>query len=192
MRFDNTEDDEREDFFEETPPPKPKEPKEPDIPPEDPRFWEKEEDAWGHLRLSNLKSKLGLIVILITIVIVAIWSLSIWLFGTSAEQQVRYGYVESVELRGTMIKTYEGVLLPYKAIHDTTRVYNEDFTFSLSDRDGKILQTFRDSGKPVKVTYKTYHTIMPWRGECKRVVERIDTVDVRTILPAEFDSNPRR
>lgn len=192
MTFDNNDDDEREDFFEETPPVKPKEPKQPPIPPEDPRYWEKEEDEWEHLRVGSSRRRIYVIAAAGVAVVAAVWILCVWMFGTVAEEQVSYGYVDDVELRGSVIKTYEGRLIPYKAIHDTTRLYEEDFILSLPDREGKILQTFRDSGKPVKITYRTYRSVMPWRGESRRVAVKIDTVSPRTILPAEFDANPRR
>lgn len=193
MRFDNTDDDEREDYFEEVPEPRPQQPKEPPIPPEDPRYWEKEEDEWEHLRVPASRRRICIVVSCAAVALIAgVWILMAWMFGTVAEESVCYGYVENVELRGSVIKTYEGVLLPYKELHDTTRLYVEDFTLSLPDREGEILQTYRDSGKPVKITYRTYRAAMPWRGESRRVAVRIDTVNPRTILPVHFDANPRR
>lgn len=193
MIFNNTDDDEKEDFFENTPEPKPKEPKQPPIPTTDPRFWLKEEDQWDHLRFSApMRKKIIFISTAALVLIIALWIGCVWMFGKATEQSVAYGYVDNVEQRGTVIKTFEATLIPYKEIHDTTRVYKEDFKISLPDAQAKILQSYRDSGKPVKITYKTYNSAMPWRGESRRVVERIDTVDPATILPPEFDFNPRR
>lgn len=193
MRFNNIEDDEKnEDFFENTPDPQQKKPKEPPIPRDDPRYWENDEDEWEHLRISTPRAKKLIIVGSVVAFIAFIWITLAWMFGTTAEESVVYGYVEDVHKQGSVFKTYEAVLLPYKEIHDTTRSYKSDFEFSLSDQDGKILQTYRDSGKPVKVTYTTYRAKMPWRGETKKLVTRIDTVNIATILPAEFDANPTR
>lgn len=193
MIFNNTDDDEKEDYFENTPAPKPKVPKEPPIPPSDPRYWKREEDEWGHLRVNtSMRTRIIVLSVAAVILIACIWIGCVWVFGKSTEQSVIYGYVDNVEVRGSTFKTYEAVVIPYKEIHDTTRVYKEDFTLSLPDAQGRILQSYRDSGKPVKITYSTYRSAMPWRGENVRVAEKIDTVDVRTILPPEFDSNPRR
>ncbi len=193
MIFNNNEDDEREDYFENTPEPQPVKPKEPPIPPTDPRYWDREEDEWEHLRFFRFsRSRMILLGIATLLLIAVIWIGCVWMFGTSKEQSVVYGYVEDVELRGSVVKTYEATVIPYKEIHDTTRVYREDFTISLPDAQGKILQTYRDSGTPVKITYRTYRSVMPWRGENRRVAERIDTVNPATILPPEFDRNPRR
>ena len=99
---------------------------------------------------------------------------------------VQYGYVETVELRGDLFKTYEGVLLPYKNLHDTTRIYREDFTFSTSDKLGKTMREFQNSGRPLRVEYRTYRHAFPWRGEQKRVVVRVDTVNPDSIIPADW------
>ncbi len=193
MRFDNTEDDEKEDFFENTPPEKPKEPKPPVIPPEDPRYWDREESEWEHLRMGTSRRKrfrilAGICVVLFLLLIFGFK----WMFGTRAEQSVAYGYVDNIEYRGKVIKTYEGVLIPYKEIHDTTRVYKEDFDFSTSKTQAAALNAYRNSGRPVKVTYRTYISRMPWRGESLRYVERVDTVNPDSILPPEFNARPRR
>lgn len=193
MIFNPNDDDEREDYFENTPEPQPKKPKEPPIPSTDPRYWEREEDEWEHLRFLRLtRTRLIILGVALILLIAGIWVGCVWMFGTSKEQSVVFAYVDDVELRGSVIKTYEATLIPYKEIHDTTRVYREDFTLSLPDAQGKLLQTYRDTGKPVKITYRTYHSAMPWRGENRRVAERIDTVNPATILPPEFDLNPRR
>lgn len=193
MNFNNREDDEKnEDFFENTPEPKPKEPKEPPIPRDDPRYWEKEEDEWEHLRMTSTRRKWWIIGGAAAALVIILGIFLGWMFGTVADETVVYGYVDNVDKRGSVFKTYEAVLLPYKEIHDTTRVYKGDFTFSLSDKEGKILQSYRDSGKPVKVTFTTYRARMPWRGETDKLVTRIDTVNPATILPAELDANPAR
>lgn len=194
MIFNNKDDDDkREDFFENTPPPKPKPPKAPKISPSDPKYWLKEEDPWEHLRdMASRRSKILWMAIGAVFLIVVIWLVSIWLFGTSTSESVVYGYVDNIERRGKVMKTYEGTLIPYKEIHDTTRTYQSDFHFSIPEAQGKVLAGYRDSGKPVKITYKTYNAAMPWRGESRRVVVRVDTVNPATILPAEFDSNPLR
>jgi hypothetical protein len=101
---------------------------------------------------------------------------------------VEYGYVDTIQRRGEYIKTYEGSLIRYREIHDTTRVYTTDFIFSTPDAQGRLLQRFLGSGRPVKVTYKVYNCVLPWRGERREVVMRVDTISPDSILPPEFDA----
>lgn len=194
MRFrSNSEDDEKDDFFLDTPEPKPKAPKPPVIPPTDPRYWLKDEGKWDHLRvLGTRRNKIIGFSIAAIVLTVIVWAMGVWMFGTTTTESVVYGYVDNIEKRGKVMKTCEGTLIPYKEIHDTTRAYTKDFDFSVSDKLGAVLMSYRDSGKPVKITYKTYNSAMPWRGESKRVVVRVDTVDPATILPVEYDANPHR
>ena len=103
------------------------------------------------------------------------------------------GYVESIERRGTVFKTYEGVLLPYKELLDTTRVYRRDFIFTAADEKGAVaLKRAMYLGRPVRVSYKQYHAIVPWRGSSKIVVTAVDSVDPNTILPPEYRVSAKR
>lgn len=85
-----------------------------------------------------------------------------------------------------MFKTFEGVLLPYKSLMDTTRVYEGDFVFSTSDANiAATLKEMQFACKPVKVEYSIYHSRMPWRGCSHVIVTRVDSVNERDILPAD-------
>ncbi|MDE6796037.1 MAG: hypothetical protein K2J63_12135, partial [Muribaculaceae bacterium] len=102
------------------------------------------------------------------------------------------GYVEHIEKRGTVFKTYEGVLLPYKELLDTTRVYRRDFIFTAADEKTAVsLKQAMLDGRPVRVSYKQYHAILPWRGSSKTIVTGVDSVDASKILPPEFRISSR-
>ena len=97
------------------------------------------------------------------------------------------GYVENIEKRGTIFKTYEGTLIPYRELMDTTRVYSRDFIFSVEDN--KTATTLKEAlynAKPVRIGYKKYHATVPWRGANKIVVTSADTINPDKILPPEF------
>lgn len=180
-------DKEKDDFFDGPDIPEPvKEPKKPQYKPEDPDYWEEEESEWEHLKprdKSRLWLWLGVAVVIIAFMIAC------WLryFSPYVEEATQYGYVEQVEKRGTIFKTYEGVLLPYKELTDTTRIYSRDFIFTAADRS--VFRSLRDAqrdGRPVRVEYKRYHATLPWRGSSKTVITAVDSVDPSSILPPEF------
>ncbi len=165
---------------------KPKEPKKPAYKPDDPAYWDAEESEWEHLKpRRRLKPWLwgGLVMIVVAL------GVACWLryFSPYLEDATQYGYVEHIEKRGTVFKTYEGVLLPYKELHDTTRIYSRDFIFTAADKQVALrLKRAQLDARPVRVTYRQYHATLPWRGSSKTVITAVDSVDPGHILPPEF------
>ena len=184
-------DNEKEDFFE-TPPeePKPKEPKKPEYKPDDPAYWEQEESDWEHL-VPGSNRRIWIwsgICVLALILALAFW---MRYFSPYVEDATQFGYVESIESRGNMFKTYEGVLIPYKELFDTTRVYRRDFMFTAENVEiAKKLRMMQYAARPVRVTYKQYHAIVPWRGSSKIIITDVDSVSPDSILPPDFPTPP--
>lgn len=179
----NTKDSDDVDFFDGPDlPDEPQEPHRPSPKPENPDYWE-DESEWEHLRpVVRRKNKFYIVAALI--LLAGIIALLIWMFRPYSSQATQYGYVEGIEYRGTIFKTFEGELIPYKEIHDTTRMMKGNFSFST--RDPKLFRTLKRmqmQGRPVRVEYSTYHSAMPWRGESKAIVVSVDSVDPSTILP---------
>lgn len=184
---------EKEDFFENSEvPEKPQEPKKPAYTPDDPRYWEEPESQFEHLRPSRkVNWKLWAWVLGVGILAGLLWVGYIRVFNAYVQMGTQYGYVESIEKRGDLFKTYEGVLLPYKSLMDTIRPYEGDFEFSTSNPTiAARLKEMQYSNLPVRVNYDVYHTVMPWRGDTKVVITRVDSVDPRNILPP--DRTPAR
>lgn len=189
MIFDSKQpDSENEDFFDTVPESdSPKEEiKKPTFKPEDPDYWEDEESEWDHLRPNN-SGKIRLIVggcLLLTALIVGCYLRYFSPYITDATQ---YGYVDHIESRGTFFRTYEGVLLPYKELMDTTRLYRRDFIFSAADdKVASELKRAMIDTRPVRVEYKRYHATLPWRGSSKIIITSVDSVDPHRILPPEY------
>lgn len=181
--------DDNNDYFDGTyvpeEPPKPKEPKAPTFKPDDPRYWDDPEPEFEHLKPEG-RSRIWWWLAAAGILVGLLIAGYIRWFTPYAENAVQYGYVEAIDYEGTLFKTYEGVMLPYKNIMDTTRVYQGDFLFStLNDSAAVLLRRMQYANHPVRVEYKVYHSALPWRGKTKYVVVRADTVDPRLILPPD-------
>lgn len=190
--------EDKEDFFEETPEDKPekvKEPKAPRLRPDDPEYYEREEDRWEHLKPSPYSRGPILWAIAAAIVgMTLIIGLFIYFFTPEVDEAVQYGYVENVQREGKLFKTYEGVILPYRTLMDTVRPYEGDFVFSAaSDSIAGALVRQQGVGNPVKVGYKVYRVSLPWRGKSKVVVVSVDSVpDPYILLPHDRrPSNPQ-
>lgn len=163
----------------------PKEPKKPKLTPDNPDYWEQPEDEFDHLRPSpRVRVRFWFWVAVSAVIIGVIWACYIRYFKAYISDATQYGYVEQIYRHGNMIHTYEGVILPYKNLMDTTRVYDGDFVFSTSKADiAARLKEMQFANKPVRVSYDVYHSTLPWRGKSKIVVTAVDSVNPRDILP---------
>ena len=165
--------------------------KKPRYKPQDPEYWEQEESEWDHLkRRSRVPFWVWLICALAVVgLVIGCW---IRFFSPYVEDATQYGYVENIEKRGMIFKTFEGTLIPYKELIDTTRIYNRDFVFSVADANtAATLKEAQYNLKPVRVSYKKYYATVPWRGANKIVVTSADTVNAAQILPPEFAPGQR-
>jgi hypothetical protein len=186
MRLNNDDDiDEKPDFFDGEDIQENEKEKKPKYSPEDPRYWEEEESEWEHLKIANKKTVyLWIAASVITIfVICALW---VRFFRPYSEGGIQYGYVDKIERCGAVFKTYEGTLLPYKNLMDTTRVYERDFIFTAKNEAIAIqLKKYMEANQPVKIEYKEYQTSVPWRGDSKIIVIGVDSINKDLILPPD-------
>lgn len=182
--------EEKDDFFEDTPEEKPKKEKAPKAPKyksDDPRYYDKEEGRWDHLKPSpGSRAPLLWIAGISIVVIFLLVNLYTFFFSPEIDDAVEFGYVENIQKEGNLFSTYEGVILPYKQIKDTLRAYDGDFVFSTKNVEvAAELRRYQGAGKPVRVSYKKYRTRMPWRGKSSILVTGVDSVDARVILPPD-------
>ena len=168
-------------------PKKVKEPKGPVYQPEDPEYWDQPESEWEHLKPRKQNWRFWVGIGCAAVLIGVLVALYLRYFTPYVQDASMCGYVEGIERRGKVFTTFEGILLPYKELKDTTRVYRHDFKFSLTDEAmATKLRRMQYSNRPVRVEYKTYKGWLPWRGDEDVIITKVDSVDPRTILPPEF------
>ena len=191
----NEEEDEATDYFDGPDiPEKPKEPKKPRLTSDNPEYWEEPESEFAHL-LPHHPKRIASRTFLIVGILVVLAGIAFFFryLNPSVTDARQYGYVEIIENTGTLFHSYEGVLLPYKELHDTTRIYTHDFHFTVKDATvAARLKRLQLAGRPVRVGYKRYHATLPWRGESVNIVLAADSVDPATILPPEFRTAPKK
>lgn len=184
--FNNDDEEDKRDLFDNEKGDLPEEEKKPKYKPDDPDYWEQEESEWDHLKT---RTRVPTWVWIVGVVILLGLIAGCWIrfFSPYVEDATQFGYVEHIEKRGMIFKTYEGTLIPYKELMDTTRIYSRDFVFSVKDAKtaATIKQALYDT-KPVRVSYRKYYATVPWRGASKIVVTDADTVNPAAILPPEF------
>ena len=180
--------EEKNDYFEseELPEEPGKEPKKPTYKPDDPAYWDEDESEWEHLKpRRRIAPWLWTAAVLLLLALIG----GCWVryFDPYIEDATQFGYVEHIEKRGSIFKTYEGVLIPYKELMDTTRIYSRDFIFTADNESvAARLKRAQLNAMPVRVEYKRYHATVPWRGASKIIVTSVDSVDPKKILPPEF------
>lgn len=184
------EEEEDNDFFDSDEEPAPvKKPKPPKLDPEDPDYWIEEEESplstIIHKPRNTWKWWLVGAVTLLALLIFA-W---IWFFRPYSDSAVKYGYIRNMERRGSIIKTFEGTMIPYKELGDPDPLYFNDVRFSVaSDSLAAVMKRMMLGCVPVRVEYEMYHTALPWKGEEKMIIIKADTADPRKILPPEYNS----
>lgn len=172
-----------DDYEEPTPAPKPKQPK---LDPEDPDYWLDEQSEFEHILPKPRKAwKWWLTAAIAGLALVG--GVCIWFFRPYVDDSVKYGYIKSMERRGTFVKTFEGVLIPYRELGDKTPFYFEEIPFSV---DGDSLAAHMKGMMlnciPVRIEYELYHRPLFWKGASPMVVVGVDTADVKKILPPEY------
>lgn len=188
MKFD-IEDNQKDDFFDGPDVPEPeKKIKAPVYSPDDPRYWDQDEPEFEHLKPRKKNLIWWWLAAFAVICGIAI-AVYLRYFSPYEEEVVAYGYVEDVRKQGTIFKTYEGVILPYKELMDTSRLYKNDIKFSTNDKTAAMLKRMQYDNRPVMVTYKRYHATLPWRGASPIIVVKADSVNPRNILPPEYQPN---
>jgi len=189
FRLRGNEEEEGNDFFdndaEPEPTPQPK-PKPVTLDPEDPDYWIEDEPDYAHIIPRPKKAwKWWLAgVIALTVAIIGLW---IWFFRPYVDGAIKYGYIDSMKREGSFIKTFEGVLIPYKEVGDTAHLRLQKFRFSVAGDSlaahmkGMMLQCV-----PVRLEYEVYHSPILWKGNETVIITKADTADVNKILPPEF------
>ena len=183
------EEDDGNDFFDSDAEPAPapeKKPKAPKLDPEDPDYWIEEESPLSgiiHKPRNKWKWWLGASLALLTAMICA-W---IWFFTPYVDSAVKYGYIKNMERRGSILKTFEGTMIPYKELGDPNPMHFETVHFSVeSDSVAAQMKRMMLDCIPVRVEYEVYHRALPWKGEERMIIIRADSADPRKILPPEY------
>ncbi len=181
------EDDDDNDFFNSDDEPAPvKKPKAPKLDPEDPDYWIEEESPLSTIIPKPQKTwrwQLAGVIAILGLIIFA-W---IWFFRPYADNATKYGYIRNMERRGSIIKTFEGTMIPYKELGDADPLYFQEVKFSVeSDSLAAVMKRMMLGCIPVRVEYETYHAPLPWKGETSMIIIKADTADPSKILPPEY------
>ena len=105
--------------------------------------------------------------------------LSVWLgirYYYPYEEGVRAGKLNYVVYKGTVFKTYEGLLIQPEIISsDLGENESNEFIFSVA-KEAVAERLMHAGGKVVELRYKEYFGALPWRGKSRYVVCEIISI----------------
>lgn len=162
-------------------------PKPPKLDPEDPDYWIEEDESpiSSFIQKTNEKWKWWLAMSLALMVGVLVgWILFL---NPHTDQAIKYGYIIHMERRGSLFKTFEGTMIPYKELGNPNPLQFQKVGFSVeSDSLAAVMKKMMLRCVPVRVEYKEYRLPLLWKGENTMVIIKADSINPRNILPPEY------
>lgn len=160
---------------------------EPKLDPEDPDYWIEESESTLNGIMPSPRRRWIWWMVAASAAIVMILTVWILYLRPYTEGGIKYGYIKDMEYRGTILKTFEGNMIPYKELGDTDPLYYTELPFSVEcDSVAARMKEMMLGCIPVRIEYKEYRTSLPWKGEQKLIIIRADSADPRKILPPEY------
>lgn len=96
----------------------------------------------------------------------------IYFYVPFSDSGVKAGVLNNVKHKGYVFKTYEGELIQVGFSHGKQGLQSNQFLFSVED-EAVAKRLMNLAGQEVKLHYKEYFGVLPWRGHSKFVVDSI-------------------
>ncbi|MBO5816876.1 MAG: hypothetical protein J6R26_02885 [Paludibacteraceae bacterium] len=128
----------------------------------------------------NIGGKIIAIVSALAVVALALFVYVKFFFVYS--QGVNEGDINYFQNEGFIFKTYEGKMIQtgYNSRNAGTTIQSNEFKFSVED-ERVARQIENGSGRQIKLHWKRYLGVLPWRGNSQYVVDSI--ISVRQAAP---------
>ena len=114
---------------------------------------------------------IGIIVLLLLLGIAAYYY-----YGNYSEGE-RAGIMFKLSKKGTILKTFEGELNVGNYLTDNTNLSSSVWKFSVDDDQEEVIKKLEDAilnGRRVKILYKEKFIYVPWRGDTKYFVYKVE------------------
>lgn len=115
--------------------------------------------------------------ILFVLIILGVGAFIVYFYLPYGDSGVKAGQLNYVVHKGIIFKTYEGKLIQTGIKSGTTGgVQSNEFEFSIENKElAKKLMNMTDQN--VKLHYKEYFGVLPWRGYTRFIVDSIVAVE---------------
>lgn len=110
------------------------------------------------------------------VLILGIGTFVVWYYVPYADSSIKAGQLNYVMHKGVIFKTYEGKLIQTGLKSGVSGIQSNEFEFSIENKE-LALKLMDLAGKDVKIHYKEYYGMLPWRGYTKYIVDSIVSVE---------------
>jgi hypothetical protein len=116
---------------------------------------------------------------LLIVVVLLAGSLIYWKYFLTYSEGYRAGLLQKFSSKGSLLKTYEGeIVLSSVQSANYMAIASEKFLFSVTEEDvARKIEKLQ--GENVIVHYTEKNGTLPWRGDCRYIV---DSVSVKSIV----------
>ena len=134
----------------------------------------------------NIGSKI--ITILRTLEVVALVMFVYVKFFFVYSQGVNEGDINYFQNEGFIFKTYEGKMIQtgYNSRNTSATIQSNEFKFSVEDEQ-VAKQIENSSSRQIKLHWKRYLGVLPWRGNSQYVVDSVVYVQPLQVIPQQDD-----
>ena len=124
-----------------------------------------------------------ILTILTTLVLVALASFVYFKFFFVYSEGTNEGDINYLQREGFLFKTYEGKMIQtgYNSHNTSSTIQSNEFKFSVVD-ERVAQQIDNNSTRQIKLHWKRYLGILPWRGNSQFVVDSIISVKRPAII----------
>ena len=129
-----------------------------------------------------------IIVVLSTLVLVGLVVFVYVKFFFVYSQGVNEGDINYFQNEGFIFKTYEGKMIQtgYNSRNTSATIQSNEFKFSVEDEQ-VARQIESSSSRQIKLQWKRYLGVLPWRGNSQYVVDSVVYVQPMNTLPQVED-----
>lgn len=128
-----------------------------------------------------------IVTIVSSVLVVALGVFVFFKFFFVYSEGVNEGDINYFQNEGFIFKTYEGKMIQtgYNSRNSSATIQSNEFKFSVDDED-VARQIENNSSRQIKLHWKRYLGVLPWRGNSQYVVDSIVSVQPLSV-PSVYD-----
>lgn len=128
-----------------------------------------------------------IVTIVSSVLVIALGVFVFFKFFFVYSEGVNEGDINYFQKEGFIFKTYEGKMIQtgYNSRNSSATIQSNEFKFSVDD-DEVARQIENNSSRQIKLHWKRYLGVLPWRGNSQYVVDSIVSVQPLSV-PSVYD-----
>lgn len=135
----------------------------------------------------TMSTSAKIVTIVSSVLVVALGVFVFFKFFFVYSEGVNEGDINYFQKEGFIFKTYEGKMIQtgYNSRNSSATIQSNEFKFSVDDEE-VAQQIENNSSRQIKLHWKRYLGILPWRGNSQYVVDSIVSVQPLSV-PSVYD-----